>query len=132
MKFSSEVPEKCRGRELGREKYLSTEQEKINLKNGKRYFNLCFKFQKDGFVVKQAEEDAEYLITKSALEIGKGSQSVVDVGEDIDHMVIITASTNYENIFFSKTGRSKTEDALYCAASLNIAPHIRDIILFHD
>ncbi|GBL91563.1 hypothetical protein AVEN_23626-1 [Araneus ventricosus] len=42
----------------------------------------------------------------------------------------MAASTNSENIFFLKPGRGKAEDALYCAANLNIAPHIRDNILF--
>ncbi|GBL83311.1 hypothetical protein AVEN_110634-1 [Araneus ventricosus] len=42
----------------------------------------------------------------------------------------MAASTNFENIFFLKPGRSKAEDSLYCAANLNIAPHIRDNILF--
>ncbi|GBN51154.1 hypothetical protein AVEN_18704-1 [Araneus ventricosus] len=52
------------------------------------------------------------------------------VGEDIDLLVIIAASTNYANIFFLKPGRGKAEDALYRAATLNIAPQIRDNILF--
>ncbi|GBL82939.1 hypothetical protein AVEN_106441-1 [Araneus ventricosus] len=91
---------------------------------------LCVKFQKEGFVVKQAEEDADYLIIKSALEIDKGSQCVVVIGEDINLLVIMEASNNSENIFFLKPGRSKAEDALYCAAILNIAPYIRDNILF--
>ncbi|GBL79122.1 hypothetical protein AVEN_92373-1 [Araneus ventricosus] len=91
---------------------------------------LCVKFQNEGFVVKQAEGYADYLIIKSALEIEKRSQCVVVVGEDIDLLVIIAASTNSENIFFLKPGRGKAEDALYCAATLNIAPQIRDNILF--
>ncbi|GBN93293.1 hypothetical protein AVEN_122342-1 [Araneus ventricosus] len=91
---------------------------------------LCVEFQNEGFVVKQAEEDADYLIIKSALEIKKRSQCVVVVGEDIDLLVTIAASINSENIFFLKPRRGKTEDALYCAATLNIAPQIRDNILF--
>ncbi|GBN43303.1 hypothetical protein AVEN_52190-1 [Araneus ventricosus] len=76
-----------------------------NDKNKQRLINmLCVKFQKEGFVVKQAQEDAGYLVIKSALEIGKKSQCVVVVGEDIDLLVIITASTNSENIFFLKSG----------------------------
>ncbi|GBM15084.1 hypothetical protein AVEN_150101-1 [Araneus ventricosus] len=50
-------------------------------KNKQRFINMFrFKFQKEGFIVKQAEEDADYLI-KSALEIEKWSQCVVVVGE---------------------------------------------------
>ncbi|GBN45165.1 hypothetical protein AVEN_20723-1 [Araneus ventricosus] len=52
------------------------------------------------------------------------------VGEDIDLLVIIAASTNYANIFFLRPGRGKAEDALYRAATLNIASQIRDNILF--
>ncbi|GBN65187.1 hypothetical protein AVEN_8422-1 [Araneus ventricosus] len=91
---------------------------------------LCVKFQNEGFVVKPSEEYADYLIIESALEIEKKSQCVVVVGEDIDLLIIIAASTNSENIFFLKPGRGKAEDALYCAATLNIAPQIRDNILF--
>ncbi|GBO42977.1 hypothetical protein AVEN_9049-1 [Araneus ventricosus] len=68
---------------------------------------LCVKFQNEGFVVKQAEEYADYLIIKSALEIEKRSQCVVFVGEDIDLLVIIAASTNSEKIFFLKPGRGQ-------------------------
>ncbi|GBM70643.1 hypothetical protein AVEN_117352-1 [Araneus ventricosus] len=91
---------------------------------------LCVKFQNEGFVAKQAEKYADYLIIKSALEIEKRSQCLVVVREDIDLLVIIAASTNSENIFFLKPGGGKTEDALYCAATLNIAPQIRGNILF--
>ncbi|GBN01553.1 hypothetical protein AVEN_171295-1 [Araneus ventricosus] len=67
------------------------------------------KISKDGFVVKQAQEDANYLIIKSALEIEKkSSQCVVVVGEDIDLLVMMTASTNSENIFFLKPERVTT------------------------
>ncbi|GBO33235.1 hypothetical protein AVEN_185888-1 [Araneus ventricosus] len=66
---------------------------------------LCVKFQKEGFVVKQAQEDADYLIIKSALEIEKRSQFVAVFDDDIDLLVIMTASTNSENIFFLKPGK---------------------------
>ncbi|GBM51746.1 hypothetical protein AVEN_175313-1 [Araneus ventricosus] len=80
---------------------------------------LCAKFQNEGFVVKQAEEYADYLIIKSALEIEKRSQCGVVFGKDIDFLVIIAASTNSENILLLKPGRGKAEDALYCAETLN-------------
>ncbi|GBL62404.1 hypothetical protein AVEN_222990-1 [Araneus ventricosus] len=57
--------------------------------------------------MKQAEEYADDLIIKSALEIEKRSQCVVVVGEDNDLLVIIAASTNSENIFFLKPGRGQ-------------------------
>ncbi|GBN35230.1 hypothetical protein AVEN_75858-1 [Araneus ventricosus] len=102
-----------------------------NYKIKQRLINMLrVKFQKEGCVVKQAEEDADYLIIKSALQIEKRSQYVVVVGEDIDLLVIMAASINSENIFFLKPGKGKAENALYCAATLNIAPQIRDNILF--
>ncbi|GBN19602.1 hypothetical protein AVEN_246987-1 [Araneus ventricosus] len=42
----------------------------------------------------------------------------------------MTSSTNSENIFFLKPGRGEAGDALYCAATLNIAGQIRDNISF--
>ncbi|GBM32901.1 hypothetical protein AVEN_73718-1 [Araneus ventricosus] len=51
---------------MSQEKFLS------NDKNKQRLINmLCVKFQKDGFVVKQAQEDADYIIIKSVLEVKK-------------------------------------------------------------
>ncbi|GBM39916.1 hypothetical protein AVEN_250235-1 [Araneus ventricosus] len=87
---------------MSQEKFLS------NHKNKQRLINILrVKFQKEGFVVKQAQGDVDYLIIKSALEIGKSSQCVVAVGEDIDLLVIMTASTNSENIFYLKHERGK-------------------------
>ncbi|GBM32580.1 hypothetical protein AVEN_195543-1 [Araneus ventricosus] len=55
-----------------------------NDKNKRRLINmLCVKFQKEGIFVKQVEEDSDYLIIKSALEIEKRSQCAVVVCEDI-------------------------------------------------
>ncbi|GBN63432.1 hypothetical protein AVEN_64191-1 [Araneus ventricosus] len=60
---------------MSREKLLS------NYRNKQRLINmLCVKIQKEDFVVKQAEEDADYLIIKSAFKIEKGSQCIA-VGE---------------------------------------------------
>ncbi|GBO12142.1 hypothetical protein AVEN_1847-1 [Araneus ventricosus] len=99
---------------------MSQENFSSNYKNKQRLINmLCVKFQKEGFVVKQAEEDDDNLIIKSALEIEKRSQCVVVVDEDIDLLVIMAASINSENIFFSKPERGKAEDVLYSAATLN-------------
>ncbi|GBN61174.1 hypothetical protein AVEN_11219-1 [Araneus ventricosus] len=42
----------------------------------------------------------------------------------------MAASTNSGSSFFLKSGRGKEEDALYCVANRNIAPYIRDNILF--
>ncbi|GBM30325.1 hypothetical protein AVEN_174136-1 [Araneus ventricosus] len=42
----------------------------------------------------------------------------------------MTSSTNSENIFFLKPGKGGAGNAIYCAATLNIAPHIRDNISF--
>ncbi|GBN86093.1 hypothetical protein AVEN_212151-1 [Araneus ventricosus] len=70
---------------------------------------LGVKFQNEDFVVKQAEEYADYLIIKSALEIEKRSQCVVVVGEEIDLLIIIAAPTNSKNFFFLKPGKGKAE-----------------------
>ncbi|GBM34684.1 hypothetical protein AVEN_191839-1 [Araneus ventricosus] len=86
---------------------MSQEKFSSNDKNKQMLINMvCVKFQKEGFTVKQAQEDDDYLIIKSALEIGKRSQCVVIVGEYIDLFVIMTASTNSINIFFLNPGRA--------------------------
>ncbi|GBM86794.1 hypothetical protein AVEN_234190-1 [Araneus ventricosus] len=82
---------------LSKEKFLP------NDKNKERLINmLCVKFQKEGLIVEKAEENADYLIIKSALEIEKGSQYVVVNGEDIDILFIMAASCNSEKVFFLK------------------------------
>ncbi|GBN02999.1 hypothetical protein AVEN_223702-1 [Araneus ventricosus] len=102
-----------------------------NDKNKERLINmLCVKLQEEVFIVEQAEENADYLIIKSAFEIEKGSQCVVVNGEDIDLLFIMAASTNSEKVFFLNPLRGKAEDALYCSVNLNIAPHKRRNNLF--
>ncbi|GBN55408.1 hypothetical protein AVEN_141919-1 [Araneus ventricosus] len=92
---------------------------------------LRVKFQNEGFVVKQAEEYADYLIIKSALEVQKRSQCVVVVGEDNDLLVIIATSTNSENIFFLKPGRG--EDEIYqCSELQQVVNIFRDEIACPD
>ncbi|GBL95848.1 hypothetical protein AVEN_227100-1 [Araneus ventricosus] len=86
---------------------------------------LCVKFQNEGFVLKQAEEYADYLIIKSALEIEKRSQCIVLVREDIDFLVIIAASTNSENIFFLKSGRGE-EEIYQCSELQQVVNIFRD------
>ncbi|GBN22940.1 hypothetical protein AVEN_28159-1 [Araneus ventricosus] len=89
-------------------------------KNKQRLINmLCVKFQNEDFVLKQAD----HLIIKSALDNEKMSQCLVVIGEDMDLLVIMTASTNSESIFFLKPGIGKVGDALCCAATLSIAPY---------
>ncbi|GBN12326.1 hypothetical protein AVEN_250727-1 [Araneus ventricosus] len=104
---------------VSQEKFLSNDKNKQKLIN-----MLRVKFQREGFVVKQAQEDADYLIIKSSLEIEKRSQFVVVVDEGIDLLVIMTASTNSEKFFFFlKPGKGKAGEALYFEATLSIAPH---------
>ena len=110
---------------MSQEKFLSNSMNKQRLIS-----MLCIKLQNAGFAVKQSEEDADYLIIKSALELEKSSQCVVVVGEDIDLLIIMAVSTNSETIFFLKPGKGKAEDSIYCAEIRNVSQHIRDNILF--
>ncbi|GBN66013.1 hypothetical protein AVEN_45005-1 [Araneus ventricosus] len=84
---------------MSQDKFLSNDKNKQRLVN-----MLCVEFQKEGLVTKEDQEDADYLVIKSALEIEKMSQCIVVVREDIDLLVIMKASTNSENIFFLKPG----------------------------
>ncbi|GBO26604.1 hypothetical protein AVEN_215673-1 [Araneus ventricosus] len=86
---------------------------------------LCVEFQKEGFVVKQTEEYAEYLIIKSALEIEKRSQCLVVVGEVIDLLVIMRASTNSENIFFLKPERASLPPTTAAAREYSLCAYLQ-------
>lgn len=66
------------------------------------------KFELAAFAVKQAEDDADVLIVKTAISLC--SESIVDavfvVGEDVDLLVLLTALAPAKSaIYFRKRGR---------------------------
>ncbi|XP_043285283.1 uncharacterized protein [Venturia canescens] len=74
---------------LTQDKFLSNEKNKSHL-----IYMLSEKLRNVGFGVKQAQEDADYLIVETAISISDQYHSVFIVGEDIDLLVILTQNAD--------------------------------------
>ena len=57
--------------------------------------------------VKQAQNDAHVLIIETAIEEFNATNTIVEVGEDVDLFILLTARTPIDNIiYFLKPGRA--------------------------
>ena len=66
---------------------------------------LCEKFTAANILVKQADNDTDVLIIKTAIE---QSNTAIVVGEDVDLLVLLTARTPTDGIiYFSKPGKAQ-------------------------
>lgn len=92
---------------------------------------LSAKLQTSGIEIRQAPDDADTLIISTAIEISKTSSNVVVVGEDVDLLILLMATTpeNQEIIFF-KPGRRKTEASTYSSKELQQLG-LRHILFLH-
>lgn len=86
---------------------------------------LTLHLHQAGVIVSQAEEDADRLIVKTAIEICEDDKSVVVVGNDVDLLVLLTALTPAnKRILFQKTVRKN----VFYAPTSHI--EMKDFILF--
>ena len=107
-------------------KFLSNEKNKSRLIK-----MLITKLVKEGFVVKQAPEDADMLIVNTAINVSSENESVTIVGEDVDLLVILTALAGLKtNINILKQGKGNTESKLYSPHCMKFGSTIKDNILF--
>lgn len=123
---------------VAQEKFLSNDQNKIQLIN---QLSAALKFE--GYVVKQADEDADSLIINTAIEISDKSKSqniatevveynktVVVVGQDIDLLVLLNQLNSEEApIFFLKVGSGNVGDCIYSSNSFK-SENYRSIVAF--
>ena len=61
----------------------------------------------EGFVVKQADEDADTLIVRTAVEASYGCDLVAIVGEDVDLLAILTALVGSKKHQYLETEKTK-------------------------
>src|ERR1700761_7518186 len=114
--------------DVSQEKFLSNDRNKSRLIS-----MLSSKLQSEGFVVKHAEEDADYLIVNTAIESVCHSGCVVLVGEDTDPLVMLTAlvsPSSTSTIYFLEPGKGSSGKMLFDSKSFKYPQYIRDNILF--
>src|SRR6201996_1878960 len=114
--------------DVSQEKFLSNDRNKSRLIS-----MLSSKLQSEGFVVKHAEEDADYLIVNTAIESVCQSGCVVLVGEDTDLFVMLTAlvsPSSTSTIYFLKLEKGSSGNMLFDSKSFKYPQYIRDNILF--
>ncbi|KAK2579946.1 hypothetical protein KPH14_007626 [Odynerus spinipes] len=107
------------------DKFLSNEKNKRNFIN-----ILSPKLRDEGFIVKQAVEDADSLIINTAISVSDSYESVYVIGEDVDSLVILSQIAQAKNnIYLLKPGRQSAEEKLYSSSSFQY-PEIQHFICF--
>lgn len=110
---------------LSQEKFLSNEKNKSHLIE-----MLSAKMRNEGFIVKQALEDADYLIVDTARSLCDAHTAVFIVGEDVDLLVILTQiAQSKKNLYLLKPSRGKVEQKFFSSDSF-VHPEIKDLICF--
>ena len=95
---------------FSQEKFLSNASNKNNLIK-----TISDKLQLEGFICKQAPEDADALIINTAIEVAKhDDKTVIVVGQDIDLLVLLhQLNSNGLSIFFHKPSSGNQKDLFY-------------------
>lgn len=110
---------------VNQNKFLSNDKNKIRL------ISLLTKvLQNKKFMVKQAIDDADTLIVKTAIEMSNNGRTFV-VGEDVDLLVLLTALTSEDkDTFLMKPGTGKINRKIFSPSEIKKSyQHIRDKIL---
>ncbi|GBM74189.1 hypothetical protein AVEN_104812-1 [Araneus ventricosus] len=109
---------------------VSQENFLSNPKNKDRLISILMnKFSSLNMKCKKVDEDVDYLIVNSALDLAPTHPSVVVIGEDIDLFVILICIFTFDNVYFRKPGKEKmAEKIFYPHTALEKA--IADNILF--
>ena len=85
-----------------------------NAKNKDRLITMLMtKCNESGIASKQAADDADTLIVRTAESLASAHKSVAIVGEDVDLLVIMMDLQTPPNVYFLKPGRGKAPQLLY-------------------
>lgn len=77
------------------------------------------------------EDNADVLIFKKAIKQFNATNSTIIVGEDVDLLVLLTAKTPCDNmIYFMKPGKAQQKTEIYSSKSLSAYPQCQRYILF--
>ncbi|KAL4100763.1 hypothetical protein QTP88_020794 [Uroleucon formosanum] len=102
-----------------------------NIRNKSRLIQMLSSYLiGKGYIIKQANDDADTVIVNEAIKRTQ-SQSVVVVGQDIDLLVLLIALTPVENqIIFLKPGNGGNEKKIYSIQDIQKVNGIKMSILF--
>ena len=85
-----------------------------------------------GFEVKQAWEDADVDIVKTAIEDAPRFESVIIVGEDTNLLVLMcTLGKNIKNLYFRKVGKGATTMKMYSTDSFKHKILLEQLLFMH-
>ncbi|CAH1109408.1 unnamed protein product [Psylliodes chrysocephalus] len=97
-------------------------------KNKRRLITMLMaKCEEAGIACRQANEDADSLIVRTAESLGLTHQTVAIVGEDVDLLVIMMGLNTSPNVYLLKPGKGKPPQLLYLpqsAVKQNLAKHM--------
>lgn len=83
-----------------------------------------------GIEVKQAFEDADVMIVKTAISKASEFDAVIITAEDVDILILLTAlGALTKNIYLQKSGRGSGSSVLYSSSSCSFPP--KDILFLH-
>lgn len=99
---------------FSQEKFLSNEKNKDKLIK-----TISAKLQSQGYLCKQAAEDADADIINTSIQMAEGdNEMVIVVGQDIDLLVLLNQlNSNNHNIYLQKVGSGNTKDLFYTSNS---------------
>lgn len=102
-----------------------------NMQNKSRFINMLSTFLVDkGFIIKQANDDADTSIVNEAISRAI-NRTVIVVGQDIDLLVLLIALTPVENqIIFWKQGTGNTDKIMYSIQDIQKLNDMKKSILF--
>jgi len=102
-----------------------------NIRNKSRLIQMLSSYLiSEGYIIKQANDDADTVIVNEAIKRAQ-NQSVVEVGQDIDLLVLLIALTLVENqIIFLKPGNGGNEKKMYSIQDIQKVNGIKRSILF--
>lgn len=111
------------------DKFLSNDKNKNKLIG-----TLSEIFQKEGFICKQAQEDADSLIIHTSIEVSVSTgKTVIVVGQDIDLLVLLTQLNSDDlDIYFHKPGSGNVKDYFYTSNSFKHVAYKDKIAFIHS
>ncbi|GBN17628.1 hypothetical protein AVEN_135573-1 [Araneus ventricosus] len=92
---------------------------------------LTTKFEAENFMVKQATEDADTQIFNTSMSVSSAFDSVIVAGEDVDLLIILTATRS--NVYIFKPGKGQISQQIYSTKSIlykTAADHILSLHAF--
>lgn len=110
---------------VAQEKFLA------NSKNKERLITmLAEKMTNEGYMTKQAVDDADSLIIQTAIEMSSAHHVTV-IGEDVDLLILLVALAPVgRNIHFVKPGKGNVERKTFSSRDLQVTTGLKSTILF--